>query len=108
MKRGPLHRRRSAALPSSESLAPIRSGVQVIRETLSRLREIGADGRIYDLMDSQVVAIEAGCEQLGSADANAALSAAFDLIDQRIKGFEGDDDAQSSGTRNTSVSIGDC
>jgi hypothetical protein len=79
-----------------ESLAPIRSGVKVIRETLSRLREIGADGRIYDLMDSQVVAIEAGCEQLASADANAALSAAFDLIDWRIKGFAGGDDAQSS------------
>jgi hypothetical protein len=46
-------------------------------------------------MDSQVVAIEAGCEQLASADANAALSAAFDLIDQRIKGFAGDE-AQSS------------
>jgi hypothetical protein len=86
-----------------KSLTPIRSGVNVIRETLSRLREIGADGRIYDLMDSQVVAIEAGCEQLGSADANAALSAAFDLIDRRIKGFAGDDDAQSS-ARETSRS----
>jgi hypothetical protein len=89
----------SAALGGAavdESLGPIRRGVQVIRETLSRLREIGADGRIYDLMDSQVVAIEAGCDQLASADAGAALSAAFDLIDQRIKGFAGDDDAQSS------------
>ena len=88
----------SAALGGAaveESLAPIRRGVQVIRETLSRLREIGADGRIYDLMDSQVVAIEAGCQRLASTDANAALSAAFDLIDQRIKGFAGDEDAQS-------------
>jgi hypothetical protein len=88
----------SAALGGAaveESLAPIRRGAQLIRETLSRLREIGADGRIYDLMDSQVVAIKAGCEQLASADAKAALSAAFDLIDQRIKGFAGDDDAQS-------------
>ncbi len=78
-----------------ESLAPIRRGAQVIRETLLRLREIGADGRIYDLMDSQVSAIEAGCGQLASADVQAALSAAFDLIDRRIKAFEGDDAAPS-------------
>jgi hypothetical protein len=89
----------SAALGGAavdESLAPIRKGAQVISETLSRLREIGADGRIYDLMDSEVSAIEAGCRQMASTDAKTALSAAFDLIDQRIKGFAGDDAAQSS------------
>jgi chemotaxis protein histidine kinase CheA len=78
-----------------ESLAPIRKGAHVIHETLLRLREIGADGRIYDLMDSQVSAIEAGCRQIASTDAKAALRAAFDRIDQRIKEFEGDDDAPS-------------
>jgi len=84
----------SAALDSlavEESLAPIREGAQVIREVLSRLREIGADGRIYDLIDSQVGAIQTACGQFVSADADAALSAAFDLIDQRIKDFEGGD-----------------
>ena len=89
----------SAALGGAavdESLAPIRRGAQVIRETLLRLREIGVGGRIYDLMDSQVSAIEAGCKQIASIDAQAALSAAFDLIDQRIKGFEGDDTVPSS------------
>jgi hypothetical protein len=89
----------SAALGDAavdESLAPIRNGAQVIRETLSRLREIGADGRIYDLMDSQVSAIEAGCGQIASTAAKAALSTAFDLIDRRIKEFEGDDVVQSS------------
>ncbi|MEA2887795.1 MAG: hypothetical protein QOD11_2155 [Bradyrhizobium sp.] len=79
-----------------ESLAPIREGAQVIRETLSRLREIGVGGRIYDLMDSQVSVIEAGCRQIASIDAEPALSAAFDLIDQRINGFADDDDAPSS------------
>jgi hypothetical protein len=79
-----------------ESLAPIRNGAQIIRETLSRLREIGADGRIYDLMESQVGAIEAGCGHLASPDAKAALTTAFDLIDRRIKDFEGDDAPQSS------------
>jgi hypothetical protein len=78
-----------------ESLAPIRNGAQVIRETLSRLREVGVGGRIYDLMDSQVSAIEAGCQQIASTDPRAALSAAFDLIEQRIKGLADDDDAPS-------------
>jgi hypothetical protein len=93
----------SAALGGAavdESLAPIRGGAQVIRETLLRLREIGVGGRIYDLMDSQVSAIEAGCRQIASIDAKAALSAAFDLIDQRIKGFA-DDDAIPSSVRET-------
>jgi hypothetical protein len=84
-----------------ESLAPIRNGAQVIRETLLRLREIGVGGRIYDVMDSQVSAIEAGCSQIASADAKAALSAAFDLIDQRIRGFAVDDDAAPSSARET-------
>jgi hypothetical protein len=89
----------SAALGGAavdESLAPIRGGAQVIRETLLRLREIGVGGRIYDLMDSQVSAIEAGCRQIASIDAKPALSAAFDLIDQRINGFSGDDAVPSS------------
>lgn len=80
---------------ADESLAPIRNGAQVIRETLSRLREIGADGRIYDSMDSQVRAIEAGCATLAANDTETALNAAFDLIDRRIREFEGDGAAQS-------------
>ena len=95
-KRGPPHRLRLVALPSTNRLRQSASGAQVIRETLLRLREIGVGGRIYDLMDSQVSAIEAGCEQIASIDAKAALSAAFDLIDQRIKGFAGDDAVPSS------------
>ena len=54
------HRLRLAALPSTNCWRRSASGAQVIRETLLRLREIGVDGRIYDLMDSQVSAIEAG------------------------------------------------
>jgi hypothetical protein len=99
--RGAVDEARAAAaaalggLAVDETLAPIRNGAQVIRETLLKLREIGADGRIYDLMDSQVSAIEAGCGQLAAADANIALNAAFDLIEQRIRGFEGDEAAPS-------------
>src|SRR5713101_1097080 len=86
----------SAALDSlalEENLAPVRKGVRVIREIAWRLREIGADGRICDLIDSQVSVIQAGCGQLSSTGPRAALSAAFDLIEERIEAFGGSDRA---------------
>src|SRR6267378_7038529 len=51
------------SLALEEALAPVRKGVRVIREIAWRLREIGADGRICDLIDSQVSVIQAGCGQ---------------------------------------------
>jgi hypothetical protein len=71
-------------LALQEALAPVRKGARVIREISWRLREIGADGRICDLIDSQLSAIEAGCGQISSNSARSGLSAAFDLIEQRI------------------------
>src|SRR5258708_6107670 len=79
-------------LALEEHLAPVRRGARVIKEIAWRWREIGADGRICDLIDSQVHAIEGACGQLSSAEARGALSAAFDLIERRIAGF-GDSDA---------------
>jgi hypothetical protein len=79
-------------LALEEHLAPVRKGARVIKEIAWRWREIGADGRICDLIDSQVHAIEGGCGQLSSTEARGALNAAFDLIERRIAGF-GDSDA---------------
>src|SRR5205085_12646798 len=56
----------------TEKLAPIRKGARIVKEISWRWREIGADGRICDLLDSQVGAIEAGCEQISAADPRAA------------------------------------
>jgi hypothetical protein len=70
-----------------ESLAPARKGARVIREIAWRLREIGADGRICDLIDSQVGAIEGACSKVAATDAMPALNAAFDLIAGRIEAF---------------------
>jgi hypothetical protein len=84
----------SAALDSptlEEALAPIRKGARIIREISWRWREIGADGRICDVLDSQVSAIEAGCGQLASTDPALALSTAFDLINERIAEFDDGD-----------------
>src|SRR4029078_3766097 len=81
----------SAALDSlalEENLAPVRKGARVIREISWRLREIGADGRICDLIDSQVGAIEEASGKLGAIDPAIALSAAFELIECRISAFD--------------------
>jgi hypothetical protein len=72
------------SLALEETLAPVRKGARVIREIAWRWREIGADGRICDLLDSQVNAIEGACGQIESTDPKAVLSAAFDLIEAQI------------------------
>ena len=70
-----------------ESLAPIRKGARIIKEISWRWREIGADGRICDLIDSQIVAIEAGCGKIASHDPRAALREAFEEIRAEIEAF---------------------
>jgi hypothetical protein len=88
----------SAALDSlalEENLAAVRKGARVIKEISWRWREIGADGRICDLLDSLVSTIEAGCGRISSTALGAALSAAFDLIAERIEEFDGRDAAPS-------------
>jgi hypothetical protein len=70
-----------------ESLAPIRKGTRIIKEISWRWREIGADGRICDLIDSQIAAIEAGCGKIASHDPRAALREAFEEIRAEIEAF---------------------
>ncbi len=79
-------------LALEENLAPVRKGGRVIREIAWRLREIGADGRICDLIDSQVDAIEAACGRIVTIDPATELSDAFGLIEGRIAEFDDKDD----------------
>jgi len=81
------------SLALEETLTPVRKGARVIREIAWRWREIGADGRICDLLDSQVNAIEGACGQIVSTDPKAVLSAAFDLIEARIAELDESDTA---------------
>jgi hypothetical protein len=74
-----------------ENLAPVRKGSRIIKEISWRWREIGADSRICDLLDSQVAAIDDACEKIGSTSPAAALIAAFDLIKARIAGLDDGD-----------------
>src|SRR5580692_2303425 len=78
-------------LALEDNLAPARKGARVIREIAWRLREIGADGRICDLIDSQVSAIEGACGKVAETDPKSALGAAFDLIEGRIAAFNDSD-----------------
>jgi hypothetical protein len=74
-----------------ENLAPVRKAARIIREISWRWREIGADGRICDLLDSQVGAIDGACGQIAAVSPREALGAAFDLIRGRIAQFEQSD-----------------
>lgn len=76
-----------------ESVGPIRKGARVLREIAWRLREIGADGRICDLIASQIDGIEAACAEIASIDSSDVLDGAFNLIEERIKRFEGSETA---------------
>ncbi|MEY9186154.1 hypothetical protein ABIG06_000068 [Bradyrhizobium sp. USDA 326] len=71
------------------SLAPIPRGVRIIKEISWRWREIGADGRICDLIDSQLASIEAACGQISTLDPRVELKAAFDLLKDRVEQLDG-------------------
>ena len=78
-------------LSFEQTLAPVRKGVRVIREISWRLREIGNDGRICDIIDSQVSAIEAGAAQLSMNEAKGVLGAAFATLARRLAEFDADE-----------------
>ena len=79
------------SLALEQRLAPVRKGARVLREIAWRLREIGNDGRICDLIDSQVTVIEKGTDQFSSEEARAGLRAAFSALQGRLVEF-GDED----------------
>jgi hypothetical protein len=76
-----------------ENLAPVRKAARIIREISWRWREIGADARICDLLDSQVGAIEGACGKVIATSLEAGLNAVFDPIRARIAQFDEDDTA---------------
>jgi hypothetical protein len=67
--------------------AAVRKGSRVLREIAWRLREIGNDSRICDLIDSQVAVIEKASEEVTTDEAKAALGAAFAVIGGRLAEF---------------------
>jgi hypothetical protein len=84
------------SLALEQRLAPVRKGARVLREIAWRLREIGNDGRICDLIDSQVTVIERGTDQFSSEEARAALRAAFAALQGRLVEFGDDERSQAT------------
>jgi hypothetical protein len=89
-----------------ENLAPIRKGARIIKEISWRWREIGADGRICDLIDSQVAAIDTACAQLAESDPRIALRAAFEIIRNEVEAFrEGGASAETPPAASVTVAV---
>jgi hypothetical protein len=74
-------------LALDEQLAPIAKAVRIIREISWRWRETGADGRICDILDSQVAAIEGSTGQISVAEARETVDQAFAAIAARISEY---------------------
>src|SRR5215510_4191337 len=88
-------------LAFDERLAPIARGVRIIREISWRWRETGADGRICDILDSQVAAIESSAGQISATEARTAIDHAFAAIEARIDEYSGGDAAPAEACRRT-------
>lgn len=71
-------------------LGPARKCARVIREIAWGLRESGADGRICTLLEFQVEAINAACDQASAARLREGVLQAFDDAAQRIAALAGE------------------
>ncbi|MBI5131932.1 MAG: hypothetical protein HZA66_21025 [Rhodopseudomonas palustris] len=76
-------------LENDAVLAAAHDGARIIREVSWTLRECGADIRICNLLDSQLVAIDAGHRLVTEIDLNAVASA-FDGLLDRIHDLAGE------------------
>lgn len=92
------------SLALEKRLAPVRKGARVLREIAWRLREIGNDGRICDLIDSQVTVIESSTDQLSAEEARVALHGAFSALQGRLLEF-GEDDGSVAETAEPEVKM---
>jgi hypothetical protein len=72
--------------------------IAVIREICWRWQKISAEGRICDLIDSQIAAIEGSLRRIGEADLSAALSAALDSLKFKLDELDEVDDGPARGT----------
>jgi len=73
-------------LTVEERLTPIRKGAHILKEISWLWREIGAEHRICDSIESQVDAIEKSCSDLARLDTRPVLRA-FEVMRARIETF---------------------
>jgi len=67
-------------LTIDDRLAPIHRGAMILKEISWRWREIGAESRVCDSIESQVDAIQESCSQLARVDTRATFTAAFERM----------------------------
>lgn len=70
---------------AGDTLTAARNGARIVREIARTLRECGADVRICDLLDTQVMAIEGGLPGLDADGGREAVLASYDMLMQRIE-----------------------
>ena len=73
-----------ASLNAEDARAPTRKGLRIILEIAWRLREIGYDNRICDILEVQANTIGANQDALATLQANDAVLGAFDAILRQI------------------------
>lgn len=91
--------------PMDEALAPARKCARVIREIAWGLRESGADGRICSLLDSQVEAINAACDQLPTGGFRDSILGAFDQAVANIDQLNNSAEIEAESTQQASAAV---
>lgn len=66
-----------AELSRGEGFSPARKAVRIVREVAWRLREVGYDGRICDILETQANAVDANLAQAFTEDLHQRVAAAF-------------------------------
>jgi hypothetical protein len=91
-------------LVSDETFAPSRKGVRIIHEVAWRLREIGYDGRICDILEMQANAIGANHDASVTRETHDAVLASFDLVARQIGELAANGSADTSAGTSTTTS----
>jgi hypothetical protein len=68
-----------------DRLVPIHRGARILKDICWRWREVGAESRICDSIESQVEAIQNSCNQLAKVDTPAAYRSAFETMRNRLE-----------------------
>ncbi len=77
----------------AQVFAPAQRGLRIIREVAWRLREVGYDSRICDILEAQADAIDANHDPSLTQELRAAVATAFEAIDRQITDLAASGDA---------------
>jgi hypothetical protein len=87
------------------AIEPLQSSARIIREIAWGLRESGADGRICNILDTQVRAITAACDALAATDHHDAVLHAFDASLAQIEKLSQDETMSAAETVSSAKAV---